>query len=186
MGFFSKLFGGKAASTPSTPATEQETKTLSETQENIPDSQENKNPAPIQYGTRMPIDAVYAYIEYDYEDQGYSDAMCNVDSSYKESKKQIIKNGLKRLFEQVSLRYKSDLRDIEVQIEIVEQQGMTTTASSLKARKETFLEHMRIMKEMEVALDREEQQMLSMINSYERGFLKGLAAKTDTLLRNDR
>lgn len=186
MGFFSKLFGNKSAGTAQAPATEQEGKTLSETQEGIADGSEANNPPPIHYGTRMPIDAVYAYIEYDYEDQGYSDAMCNVDNSYKESKKQIIKNGLKRLFEQVSLRYKSDLRDVEVQIEIVEQQGMTNTASSLKARKETFLEHMRIMKEMEVALDRGEQQMLSMINSYERGFLKGLAAKTDTLLRNDR
>ena len=35
----------------------------------------------------MPIDAIYAYIERDYEEQGYSDSMCNADNSYKEAKK---------------------------------------------------------------------------------------------------
>ena len=65
----------------------------------------------------MPIDAIYAYIQDDYEQEGYSDAMCNADMAYKESKKEIIKNGLKMLFEQVRLRYESDIRDINVQID---------------------------------------------------------------------
>lgn len=138
----------------------------------------------IQYGTQMPIDIIYAFIERDYENEGYEDAMCNPDDSYKESKKVMIKHSLKRLFEQVGLRYKSDLRDIEVQIGIMNQQGMSNTASTLQARKDTLLEHLNIMEEMEVALDHEEQKMMSMIKSYERGFLKGLAAKSDLLLRN--
>lgn len=142
------------------------------------------NVVKMQYGTQMPIDIIYAFIERDYENDGYLDAMCNPDDSYKESKKAMIKHGLKRLFEQVGLRYKSDLRTIEVQITIMEQQGMANTASTLQARKETLLEHLAKMNEMEVALDNEEQKMMSMIKSYERGFLKGLAAKSDLLLRN--
>lgn len=144
----------------------------------------DNNVVKIQYGTQMPIDIIYAFIERDYENEGYQDAMCNPDDSYKESKKAMIKHGLKRLFEQVGLRYKSDLRNIEVQITIMEQQGMANTASTLQARKDTLLEHLSIMGDMEAALDREEQKMMSMIKSYERGFLKGLAAKSDLLLRN--
>lgn len=150
----------------------------------VDNSDPNEEVVSIPYGTRMPIDAIYAFISKDYEQEGYNDAMCNADSSYKDSKKIIIKNELKRLFEQVGLRYKSDLREIEVQINIVEQQGLINTASALKARKDTFLEHMETMSKMEQSLDNGEQQMLSMIDSYERGFLKGLAAKSDTLLRN--
>ena len=100
-------------------------------------------------------------------------------------KKNIIKNELRRLFEQVTLRYRNDLRDIEVQIEIVEQQGLINTASSLKARKDTYIEHMSVMKDMVESLEKEEPQMMSMVKSYERGFLKGLAAKSDLLLRNN-
>lgn len=111
--------------------------------------------------------------------------MVNADSTYKDSKKNIIKNELRRLFEQVTLRYRNDLRDIEVQIEIVEQQGLINTASSLKARKDTYIEHMSVMKDMVESLEKEEPQMMSMVKSYERGFLKGLAAKSDLLLRNN-
>lgn len=74
------------------------------------------NAMTIKYGTGMPIDAIYAYIQDDYEQEGYSDAMCNADMAYKESKKEIIKNGLKMLFEQVRLRYESDIRDINVHL----------------------------------------------------------------------
>lgn len=187
MGIFPSFFSRNKQALDSAAEGNQEAKVLPEIkQEDFVDhSDPNDNDViSIQYGTQMPIDIIYTYIDKDYEEQGYDDAMCNADCTYKDSKKLIIKNELKRLFERVGLRYKSDLRDIEVQISIVEQQGLMNTASSLKARKETFLEHMETMKMMEECLDNEEQQMLSMISSYERGFLKGLAAKSDSLLRN--
>ena len=152
------------------------------------DSVENTNPSDndiltISFGTGMPIDAIYAYIERDYEEQGYSDSMCNADNSYKEAKKTIIKDGLKRLFSQVRLRYQDDLRKVVVQINIVEQQGMIDTSSLLKARRETFVEHMRTIDEMETLLTKNDPKMLSMIDSYERGFLKGIAAISQTFLK---
>lgn len=187
MGLFSKIFEKKqgqpvvAAQTESNGLTEvPRTEAVDTPESAVIDSNLQK----IQYGTQMPIDIIYTFIERDYENEGYQDAMCNPDDSYKESKKAMIKHSLKRLFEQVGLRYKSDLRNIEVQIGIMEQQGMANTASTLQARKDTLLEHLSIMSDMEAALDREEQKMMSMIKSYERGFLKGLAAKSDSLLRN--
>lgn len=137
----------------------------------------------IKYGTGMPIDAIYAYIKDDYEQMGYDDAMCNADIQYKESKKEIIINKLKVLFEQVRLRYKGDIRDIDVLIDTVEAQGVTTTARTLKARKETFNEHLRKIDEMEEALDKGEKKMLNMVASYERGFLKGVSAKSESFIK---
>lgn len=187
MGILSLLFGSKNKENEDQLEENRKKNDLPEIKEE--DFVDNEDPSnndivSIQYGTRMPIDAIYAFINKDHEQQGYDDAMCNADSSYKDSKIIIIKNELNLLFEQVELRYKSDLRQIEVQIDIVQQQGLMNTSSILKARKETFLEHIAVMKNMKSSLEKEEKQMLSMINSYERGFLKGLAAKSDSLLRN--
>lgn len=140
------------------------------------------NAMTIKYGTGMPIDAIYAYIQDDYEQEGYSDAMCNADMAYKESKKEIIKNGLKMLFEQVRLRYESDIRDINVQIDIVDIQGLTTSSMSLKARRDTYNEHLKKINDMELSLDREDKKMMNMIASYERGFLKGVDAKSESFI----
>ena len=150
----------------------------------VDDSEPNleSNTITIKYGTGMPIDAIYAYIQDDYEQEGYSDAMCNADMAYKESKKEIIKNGLKMLFEQVRLRYESDIRDISVQIDIVETQGLTTTSMTLKARRDTFNAHLSKINEMESSLDREDKKMMNMIASYERGFLKGISAKSESFI----
>lgn len=131
----------------------------------VDDSEPNleSNTITIKYGTGMPIDAIYAYIQDDYEQEGYSDAMCNADMAYKESKKEIIKNGLKMLFEQVRLRYESDIRDINVQIDIVDIQGLTTSSMSLKARRDTYNEHLKKINDMELSLDREDKKMMNMI-----------------------
>lgn len=148
----------------------------------VDDSEPENKSIVIKYGTGMPIDAIYAYIQDDYEQEGYNDAMCNADMQYKESKKEIIKNGLKILFERVRLRYESDIRDISVQIDIVETQGLTTSSMSLKARRDTFNEHLNKINEMEDSLGKEDKKMMNMIASYERGFLKGVSAKSESFI----
>lgn len=138
----------------------------------------------ITYGTQMPIDAIYHYIDQDFEPQGYDDAMCSNDASYKEKKMNYIRNGLIRLFDQVALRYRSDLRDLEVEIKMLAEQGLMNMADRVEARKNTFIEHLNTIAEMQQALNADDPKMLSMISSYERGFLKGLTAKATTLLQS--
>lgn len=150
----------------------------------VDDSEPNidNNAVTVKHGTGMPIDVIYDYIQGDYEQEGYDDAMCNADMTYKEAKKEMIKNGLKMRFDQVRLRYESDIRDISVQIDIVETQGLTTTSMTLKARRDTFNEHLSKINEMGSSLDREDKKMMNMIASYERGFLKGISAKSESFI----
>lgn len=84
------------------------------------------------------------------------------------------------------LRYKNDLREIDVQISTVEQQGMMNTSSVLRARRETYSEHLSKIDEMEKRLEENDIQLLSMLDSYDRGFLRGLAAISQTFLKQDR
>lgn len=187
-------FFTKQSSQQPAPALESETTSTSKETANLPeikreDFVDDSEPEPasnyvtIKYGTGMPIDAIYAYIKDDYEQMGYDDAMCNADIQYKESKKEIIINKLKVLFEQVRLCYEGDIRDIDVCIDTVEAQGITSTARTLKARKETFNEHLRKIDEMEESLDKGERKMLNMVASYERGFLKGVSAKSESFIK---
>ncbi|MFV0419452.1 MAG: hypothetical protein ACK5KT_12065 [Dysgonomonas sp.] len=187
MGFFSRLFANEQQQPV---IEEEEKKPLPEIKRedfvDDTDPNEDKGIMYIKYGTGMPIDAVYAYVEKDYEQEGYDDAICNPDSSYKESRKIIIRSGLNRRFEQVRLRYKNDLREIDVQISTVEQQGMMNTSSVLRARRETYSEHLAKIDEMEKRLKEDDIQLLSMLDSYDRGFLRGLAAISQTFLKQDR
>lgn len=72
--------------------------------------------------------------------------------------------------------------DINVQIDIVDIQGLTTSSMSLKARRDTYNEHLKKINDMELSLDREDKKMMNMIASYERGFLKGVAAKSESFI----
>lgn len=138
----------------------------------------------ITYGTHMAIDAIYMFLDKDFEDMGYNDAMCSTDGSYKESGERIIRNELKTLFRRVTLRYKEDQRNLSTTIRMVKQQGMLDQASALESKMDTVNEHLEEIKSMEHNLDNNEPSMMRPIESYSRGFLKGLTAKTNVLLSN--
>lgn len=182
MSFLSSLFSDKNRNLQ--PADAPVTAVLPEIRET--DFVDHSEPASyvITYGTQMPIDAIYHYIDQDYEPQGYDDAMSSNDASYKEKKMNYIRDGLLRLFDQITLRYRNDLRDLEVEIKMLAEQGLTNMAARVEARKDTFIEHLNTIAEMQQALDADDPKMLSMISSYERGFLKGLTAKATTLLQH--
>lgn len=139
----------------------------------------------ISYGTGFPIDMIYSYIVRDFEQKGFDDAMVNPENSYKESGKKLIINELKQLFEQVRLKYRGDLRVIRVHIKNLEEQGLAMQVDQLKAREETYEEHMKKIEDMENKLKQEDESVMSMVFTYERGFLKGLAAKSDIILKGN-
>ena len=136
----------------------------------------------ITYGTGMPIDIIYAYIGKDYEDDGYKDALVNSSVEYCKAKENIILNKLQQLFRQVSLSYKGEIRNLEVQIENSKSLFNLTSAAMLEARKETCEEHIEEINQMLEKLKAEDPEMMTMIDSYRRGFSKGFSAQTANFL----
>ena len=150
------------------------------------DAPENKQKIiTIKWGTGMPIDVIFNFIHKDFEEEGYQDALVNSDLQYRETKEGIIRNDLKMLFKRISLRYKNDIREIGVQIENAQKAYALSSASLLQARKETYEEHLAEIAEMERLLDADDPKMITMIESYRRGFLKGIAAITLKFINND-
>lgn len=180
MGFFD-IFG-KKQSPKSVVETSQEVD-MTDTEKVF--DQEGEKPSPIvtiNYGTGMPIDAIYAFINYDYEQDGYQDALVNPSAEYCRTKETIILNQLQHLFRRVLLRYRGEIREMDVKIENAKSLFALTSASLLNARKDTCEEHISEINRMIEKVNSKSPEMMIMIDAYRRGFSKGCAAQTATFL----
>ena len=158
---------------------EQNVNTENENKEEDPKEEEDKKHLiTITWGTGMPIDVIFNFIHKNFEEDGYQDALINSDLQYREAKEAIILNDLKMLFMRISLRYKSDIREIDVKIDNAQKALALSSASLLQARRDTYEEHLNEIREMEEQLEAQDPKMMTMIESYRRGFLKGVAAAT--------
>ena len=145
---------------------------------------DSNNIVMINYGTGMPIDLIYNDLKEDYEQKGYEDALCNPDMSYKEMNQSIIRHNIEIKFEQVILKYNDDLRDIDFHIESRAQAGLVDVVKQLKTKRETLQKHVDKLHEMETDFRNKAPYMMGVLLSYERGFLRGLAALSLDTLKN--
>ncbi len=131
----------------------------------------------IEYGTRMPIDVIYHFINQDNEVIGYQDALANADASYCKAKEAILLNQLKNLFQRVMLRYRDEIRKIDVRIENDRALFALTSAGMWEVRKKTCEDHVAEIEKMREKFEANAPEMMIMVDSYHRGFLKGCAAQ---------
>lgn len=139
----------------------------------------------IAWGTGMPIDIIFNFIHKNFEEDGFQDALVNQDITYRDAKEKIIRNDLEMLFKRIILRYKSDIRDIDVNIDNAQKAYALTACGKLQARRETYEEHLAEIYEMQRLLQADDPKMTTMIESYRRGFLKGIASKAISFINND-
>ncbi len=138
--------------------------------------EDDRNFITITWGTGMPIDIIFNFIHKDFEEEGFQDALVNSDIAYRDAKERIIRNDLEMLFKRIILRYKNDIREVNVNIDNASKAYALTAACRLQARRETFEEHLLEINEMQTLLNNDDPKMLTMIESYRRGFQKGMAA----------
>ena len=124
----------------------------------------------------MPIDVIFNFIHKNFEEEGFQDALVNSDIAYRDAKENIIRNDLEMLFKRIILKYRSDIRVINVKIENAQKALAMTAASDMVAVRETYKEHLDEIQEMQHQLEANNPKMTTMIESYRRGFLKGIAA----------
>ena len=146
---------------------------------------EKKKVITITWGTGMPIDVIFNFIHKNFEEDGFQDALVNQDVTYRDAKEKIIRNDLEMLFKRVILRYKSDIRVVEVKIDNARKALALSSASDLEALRETYDEHLAEIREMQDLLEANDPKMTTMIESYRRGFLKGIAATSVSFISNN-
>ena len=132
----------------------------------------------ITWGTGMPIDVIFNFIHKNFEEEGFQDALVNCDITYRDAKEKIIRTDLEMLFKRIVLKYKSDIRVVNVKIENAHNALALAAAADMEALRETYEEHLAEIMEMQTQLEANDPKMTTMIESYRRGFLKGIAANT--------
>lgn len=180
MALFSKIYAKQNNENTMIPFEVTKTQESSINQENsIEDKKEDeKRLLTITWGTGMPIDIIFNFIHKNFEEEGFQDALVNSDIKYRDTKEKIIRNDLEMLFRRIILRYRNDIREIDVNIDNARKAYALTAASRLQARRETFEEHLNEINEMQQLLNADDPKMTTMIESYRRGFHKGITAKT--------
>ena len=148
------------------------------------EKKDEKHLITITWGTGMPIDVIFNFIHKNFEEEGFQDALVNCDITYRDAKEKIIHNDLEMLFKRIILKYKSDIRVVNVKIENAHKALALAAASDLDALRATYEEHLTEIQEMQSQLDANDPKMTTMIESYRRGFLKGIAANTVNFINN--
>jgi len=148
------------------------------------ENKEKKKIITITWGTGMPIDVIFNFIHKNFEEEGFQDALVNCDITYRDAKEKIIRNDLEMLFRRIILKYKGDIRIINVKIENAHKALALGAAADLEALRATYEEHLAEIQEMQTQLEADDPKMTTMIESYRRGFLKGIAANAVNFINN--
>jgi hypothetical protein len=90
--------------------------------------------------------------------------------------KKLIVSNLKVLFKQTKQTYTDNLNRTDFHISSRSQAGLVDIVELLKNQKNMLVDHLKEVVKMEEDLEKEEDYMIGMLLSYERGFLRGLAA----------
>jgi len=138
----------------------------------------------ITWGTGMPIDVIFNFIHKNFEEDGFQDALVNCDITYRDAKERIIRNDLEMLFKRIILKYKSDIRVVNVKIENAHKALALAAAADMEVLRATYEEHLTEIQEMQLQLEANDPKMTTMIESYRRGFLKGIAANAVNFINN--
>lgn len=130
----------------------------------------------VEFASQLPIDIIYGFLREDFENKAYNDALTNPDKSYKETNLAIIRSNLEIKFDQVSLKYKDMLREIDFHIQSRGEAGLTDIVGMFASKKITYQQHLEKLEKMKEDLEKGELYMTGIFKSYEVGFTRGLAS----------
>lgn len=142
--------------------------------------QENSSTSDEEKG----LDAIYHFLQADYEAHGYSDALTNADESYKTDNIKLIRFDLQILIQKAKVYYNDMVRELDFHINTRERAGLIDTVEELKTRKEMVIEHIEKVEEISQSMDTPDGLTQRTILSYQRGFMRGLAALTQSNILN--
>lgn len=146
-------------------------------------NEENK-PSEVQHNNVVGIETIYKFLQSDFESKGYEDALINPDDSYKTDNFLLIKYDLQILLHQVSTYHDDLLRELDFHIQSRSRAGLIDLVEELKNRKEMVNEHVGKVLQIKKELEGESGMTQRILLSYQRGFMKGLSAITQSNVLN--
>lgn len=130
------------------------------------------------------LGTIYKFLQSDFESKGYSDALTNPDDSYKADNLLLIKYDLQIIIHQVNTYHEDLLRELDFHILSRSRAGLIDLVEELKNRKEMVKEHVNKVMDIKNDLDNEFGMAQRILLSYQRGFMRGLSAITQSNVLN--
>lgn len=146
-------------------------------------SQSSVNPAVMEqqsYG----IDAIYAFLQADYEARGYNDALTNPDESYKADNIKLFQHDLQILIQRSFIFYDDKLKEIDFHIGSRSRAGLVDLVEELKIKRMLVVEHIEKVRMVQQETANNGGLSDRVRLSYQRGFTRGLSAITQSKVMN--
>ena len=130
------------------------------------------------------IDHIYAFLQYDYEARGYSDALTSPDDSYRNDNINLLKQDLFILIDKSLTYYEGMLKEVDFHISSRTRAGLIDLVEELKTRKELVSDHLGKIRAIKEESLNNSGAVQRITLSYQRGFMRGLSAITHTNVLN--
>jgi hypothetical protein len=130
------------------------------------------------------INAVYGFLQADYESRGYNDALINPDESYRTDNASLLQQDLLIMIEKSATYYEGLMKDIDFHIGSRSRAGLIDLVEELKTRRELVADHLEKIKLIKVEAVSGTGATQRITLSYQRGFMRGLSALTQSKVLN--
>lgn len=130
------------------------------------------------------LDAIYAFLQYDYESKGYNDALTNPDESYRNDNTRLIQHDLMILIERTETFYETMLKETDFHISSRSRAGLIDLVEELRIRKDVTIGHLEKVRQIKAEAAAGGGASQRIVLSYQRGFMRGLYAISQSKLFN--
>lgn len=147
-------------------------------------TQENKPNESPQQEKVVGLETIYNFLQADFESRGYNDALTNPDDSYKSDNLLLIKYDLQIIIHRVNTYHEDLLRELDFHILSRSRAGLIDLVEEMKNRKEMINEHVQKVMHIKNDMENEFGMVQRVLLSYQRGFMKGLSAISQSNVLN--
>ncbi|TFH49556.1 MAG: hypothetical protein E4G92_01685 [Bacteroidia bacterium] len=130
------------------------------------------------------INAVYAFLQADYESRGYNDALINPDESYRTDNVNMLRQDLYILIEKSATYYEGLLREVDFHIGSRSRAGLIDLVEELKTKRELIVDHLEKIRVVKAEAVNSTGATQRITLSYQRGFMRGLSALSQSKVLN--
>lgn len=133
---------------------------------------------------QLPIYAVFARLQEDWETKGYVDGKAFPETVYKEQRKSVIVNTLLLHIREVMTSYEDKITELDTCIKQASKNGFVQALERYEHYKSRLNRHYEMLQTMEADIIDKGQRISAILLSYDMGFARGIAAVGDEKVNN--
>lgn len=122
------------------------------------------------------LDSIYAFLQSDYESKGYNDALINPDESYRNDNIRLLRQDLMILIDRTVNYYETLIRETDYHISTRSRAGLLDLVDELKMKRDLLQSHIEKVNSLKAEASAESGSSQRIVLSYQRGFMRGLYA----------